>query len=210
MQAEERRGTSPRTHHMAAPRRPDRGHGRAQGMANTQDSDILQYLTEEHCAAAHKLELSVSLHMVRLLLSLSAVPSSPFGRCFNTDGEGVPAESSQPLSRASPPHLLPFFISSSSFLVSRVSHLLSSYYSSLVSPLPSSTGCWRSARVLLFGCTPPFHPAGASTGIRRGCQQKDIVSTTTADPTTKGMACRSIRQELSIPFSSSCGLNAPV
>ena len=35
-------------------------HFYAKGMANTQDSDILQYLTEEHCAAAHKLGLTVS------------------------------------------------------------------------------------------------------------------------------------------------------
>ena len=34
-------------------------------MDNTQDSEITQYLTEEHCAAAAALGLTVSLHMVK-------------------------------------------------------------------------------------------------------------------------------------------------
>ncbi len=34
-------------------------------MDNTQDSEVTQYLTEEHCAAAAALGLTVSLHMVK-------------------------------------------------------------------------------------------------------------------------------------------------
>jgi hypothetical protein len=37
----------------------------AKGMENTQDADIDQYLTDEHCRAAEALGLTVSLHMVR-------------------------------------------------------------------------------------------------------------------------------------------------
>ena len=41
-------------------------HFYSKGMDNTQDSEITQYLTEEHCAAAAALGLTVSLHMVVL------------------------------------------------------------------------------------------------------------------------------------------------
>ncbi len=37
----------------------------AKGMENTQDSDIDQYLTDEHCRAAQAFGLTVSLHMVK-------------------------------------------------------------------------------------------------------------------------------------------------
>ena len=37
----------------------------AKGMDNTQDSDINQYLTDEHCRAAQAFNLTVSLHMVK-------------------------------------------------------------------------------------------------------------------------------------------------
>jgi glutamate-1-semialdehyde 2,1-aminomutase len=42
-------------------------HFYAKGMDNTQDSEIDQYLTDEHCEAADALGLTVSLHMVKPL-----------------------------------------------------------------------------------------------------------------------------------------------